>query len=124
MFSKLFKKKKIISDKDQAHFHELQSQIYNELGGVLISITPEHWNSATLELVYNGDTLAHSIISDEGHRDIVTASPEIFDITKSLQDSFTKYSSMFKFAKFKVWQNEQQEWQFNVEYKYDENNPR
>lgn len=119
MFSKLFKKdKKIISDEQQELFQKQQSEIYPDIARELISSTPEHWNSAILVLEESNDSVAHSIISDENHKDVVTPSMELFETTRRLELLFKKYNTMFKKASFRVWLNEEENWQFNVDYEY------
>lgn len=119
MLGNIFKKnRKVIPDAQQALFQKQQSEIYPDIGRELIAATPEHWNSAILELQDKGDTVSHSIFSDEGHRDIVSATMELFEHTRRLELLFKKYGAMFKSARFRVWLDESQEWQFNVQYEY------
>ncbi len=119
MLGKLFgRNKKVISDEQQAMFQRQQSEIYSNIGKELIAATPEHWNSAILELLDRGETVAHTIVSDEGHPDIVSPTMDLFEHTRKLELLFKQYKTMFKSASFRVWLNENNEWQFNVQYEY------
>ena len=113
-----FFKKKIIADNQQALFQEQQSKIYPLIGRELISLTPEHWESAVLELKAGGNGVSHSIFSEDGHRDIVTASMELFEHTRKLELLFQQYNCMWEEAHFRIWLNEEKNWEFSVDYKY------
>jgi hypothetical protein len=111
-------KRKIIADNQQALFQEQQNRIYPLIGSELISLTPEHWRSAVLELKAVEDGVSHSIFSEDGHRDIVTASMELFEQTRKLELLFQQYNCMWEEARFRVWLDEEQTWKFSVDYKY------
>lgn len=113
-----FFKKKVITDNQQALFQEQQNQIYPLIGRELISLTPEHWTSAVLELKAEENGVSHSIFSEDGHRDIVTPSMELFKQTRRLELLFKQYNSMWKEARFRIWLDEEKNWKFSVDYKY------
>jgi hypothetical protein len=113
-----FFKKKIIADNQQALFQEQQNKIYPLIGRELISLTPEHWESAELELKAGENGVRHTIFSAAGHRDIVTASFELFEQTRKLELLFRQYNCMWEEARFRIWLDEEKNWKFSVDYKY------
>lgn len=113
-----FFKKKLIADDQQVLFQQQQGEIYPLIGRELISLTPEHWESAILELKAAEDGVLHSIFSEDGHRDIVTASMELFEQTYKLELLFRRYNCMWEEARFRIWLDEEKNWRFGVEYKY------
>jgi hypothetical protein len=113
-----FFKKKLIADDQQPLFQEQQSKIYPLIGRELIALTPEHWESAVLELITVEDGVRHSIFSDAGQRDIVIASMELFEQTRKLELLFREYNCMWEEARFRIWLDEEKNWKFSVNYKY------
>lgn len=113
-----FLKKKVIADNQQALFQQQQGEVYPLIGRELISLTPEHWGSAVLELKATENGVSHSIFSEDGHRDIVTPSMELFEQTRKLELLFRQYSRMWEEARFRIWLDEEENWRFSVNYKY------
>ncbi|NPU93984.1 MAG: hypothetical protein HPY82_18900 [Gammaproteobacteria bacterium] len=108
----------MLSQEQQELFQRQQNEIYPELGNELISLTPEHWNSFLLELVATKEGVSHSIVSEEGHRDIVTPSMELFEHTRRLELLFKQYGCMWLKAKFHVFLSADGGWKFTMDYQY------
>jgi hypothetical protein len=107
-----------ISEAEQQLFQRQQSEIYPGLAQDLISLTPEHWHSAVLELTATQGSVGHTIWSDEGHRDIVSPSMELFEHTRRLELLFAQYKCPWVSAKFRVWEQADGNWSFQVDYGY------
>jgi len=108
----------VLSQEQQESLQEQQSQIYPALGNELISLTPEHWSSFALELKVTAEGVEHAIVSEEGHRDIVTPSTELFGHTRRLELLFKEYGCMWEQARFRVYLSPENEWRFTMEYQY------
>ena len=107
-----------ISEAEQSLFQRQQSEIYPHLAQELISLTPEHWHSAVLGLTATQESIRHAIWSDEGHRDIISPSMELFEHTRRLELLFAQYKCPWVSAKFRVREQEDGNWSFQVEYGY------
>jgi hypothetical protein len=65
-------------------------RVLKAIGNALIAVTPEHWKSATLELLATQATtlmvgLVHTITTPEGHRDLIAPTEELMAATARLQ---------------------------------------
>ncbi len=109
---------KTISNDQKILFHRQQNEILPDIGSELIALIPEHWESAVLELEMQEEGLGHSIFSEDGHRDIVTPSTELFVPTRKLELLFEKFDCMWKKARFQIWIDGDGQWEFKVDYEY------
>lgn len=96
-----------------------QGVLFQDISVALIGCTPEHWYSAVLFLNKSDTGLVHTIESDEGHSDIVSPSDELFIATRKLQLLLSSKGEMFLTAKFRVWLNDSEQWQFKSEFTYE-----
>jgi hypothetical protein len=107
-----------IPESEQPQFQRQQAEIYQDMAQELIALTPEHWDSAVLELSTGEEGISHSIWSDEGHRDVVAPSMDLFGHTRLLELLFMRYECMWQVAKFRVFLRPDGNWSFEVEYEY------
>lgn len=74
----------------------LPTAIVNEL----IALTPEWWNAAILTIgsVCEGgiQSMLHETRSPEGHREPITPSEELFDLTRQLSQFFQEFGQPWK----------------------------
>lgn len=103
---------------EQQAFLDAQSAIYPKIGSELIALTPESWKSAVLKLEEDSSGVMHTIYSEEGHREVITPSMELFEHTWKLEQLFRKYGSIWAIAYFRITQSEDGQWRFNVSYEY------
>ena len=103
---------------EQPEFHRHQAEIYQDLAQELVALTPEHWESAVLEISATEEGVRQSIWSDEGHKDVVTPSTDLFGYTRLLELLFIRYDCMFKTARFRVFLGPDGDWSFEVDYDY------
>lgn len=96
-----------------------QQPVFERLAGALIEATPESWLEATLELTpkQHGSivSLAHSIYSNEGRREIVEPTEELYSATHNLQLVSERYGDHWSSCIFRVFQ-EGQAWRFSVTF--------
>jgi hypothetical protein len=107
-----------LSEEEQETFLDAQSAIYPKIGSELIALTPESWKSAVLKLAEDPGGVKHSIYSEDGRREVVAPSMELFEHTGELERLFRKYGRMWTVAYFRIKQSEGGQWRFNVNYEY------
>jgi hypothetical protein len=98
---------------------EEQDILYKNICSALIACTPEHWYSATLYLNKTNTGLEHLIESNEGHSDIASPDSELFATTRKLELFLNSKSEMFQKAKFSIWLNNSDQWQFKSEFEHE-----
>lgn len=109
-------------DSDKAFF-ERQTPIIDAIGGELIELTPEHWREAVLEIrvevMPDGtQAMAHTILSPEGHRELVTPGDHMFELTRRLYLLFAEYEQPWRRATCRVHQAPDESWRISVDYAY------
>lgn len=107
-----------IPEAEQAEFQRQQAEIYREIARELIASTPEHWDSAVLELSVSEEGIGHSICSDEEHIDAVVPSMELFGHVRQLELLFLRYECLWKVATFRVFLVPDGNWSYQVDYEY------
>lgn len=107
-----------LSPEDQIDFQKQQLQIYPDIAKVLIPLVPQGWNSLVLRLDQGDQGINHSILSDEGHKDVVFPPMELFEHTRKLELLFKKYESMFESVNFRIMENTEKKWAYTVEFVY------
>ena len=96
-----------------------QEILIQDICSTLIDCTPEHWYSAVLYLNRSETGIEHQIESNEGHSDIVSPSSELFIATRKFELFLTSKSEMFQTAKFSIWLNDLDQWQFKSDFTYE-----
>src|ERR1035437_4952873 len=96
---------------------ELERPIDEAIVDHLVQATPEWWKAAALEVTRstkaNGiEGFAHAITSPEGHRDIVQATDEIFQLTIQLADLFNRFGTSWKKVVYSIRQNPEGGWHY------------
>ena len=85
----------------------------------LIAVTPEWWNTATLNVErVTHDSLRFSIKSPEKHRDYVEPSEEIYTTVQELSELFQRYNHFWQQVKYTVTLQEDGDWKYTVEFTY------
>lgn len=107
-----------LPEEEREAFLEAQSAIYPAIGQELIALTPETWRSAVLKMEANPDGVAHTIYSEEGRREVIAPSMELFEETYKLETLFRKSGRMWTVAYFSIAQSSEGQWSFNVRYEY------
>lgn len=102
---------------------ELERPIDEAIVNHLVEATPEWWKVAVMEVTRtvkpNGtEGFAHLITSPEGHREIVQATDEIFELTMRLADLFGKFGKQWNKVVYTIRQNSAGGWQYTADFKY------
>jgi hypothetical protein len=97
----------------------IDEQIANEL----ISLTPESWRAAVLEVTYEGEPqgaegYSHEIYSPDGHREPVEPSEELFRATRELGLLFQKHGHHWRRVKYTVNQQQDGSWRYSAAFEY------
>ena len=96
-----------------------QETLIQNICSSLIDCTPEHWYSAVLLLSKSEAGIEHQINSNDGHSDIVSPSNELFLATRKFELFLKSKFEMFQTAKFNIWLNDLDQWQFESEFTYE-----
>jgi hypothetical protein len=107
-----------LSKEQEEQFLDAQSAIYPHIGRELIALTPETWTSAVLKLEDEPAGVKHSIYSEDGRREIVVPSMDLFEHTRKLELIFREFGRMWTIAHFRIVQSEEGQWRFNVDFQY------
>lgn len=98
-------------------------KIVNEL----IAATPEHWNSAALELTRSVETgderIVLSIWNEEGLRELVTPTDDLFAYANELAGVFKKHRSNWRTVTYRVSLQADDSWKWEAEYGYESAGP-
>src|ERR1035437_3809050 len=102
---------------------ELERPIDEAIVDHLVQATPEWWKAAVLEVTRstkaNGiEGFAHFVTSPEGHRDIVQATDEIFQLTIQLADLFTRFGKPRRRVVYSIRQNPAGGWNYSADFGY------
>jgi hypothetical protein len=103
---------------NDADFRSEQSEVYQRLGIELIALVPKHWRSAVLELTVTEGGVAHTIWSDEGHRDPVNPSRELLLHTYALERLLSRQRRKWKSFQFRIRMRPDESWSFGAGYEY------
>src|SRR5947209_3691382 len=83
-----------------------QGPLHTAIANELISLTPEWWNAALLKVgvEYHDDVLSmpHEIASLEGHREPITPSDTLFQLTHQLLMLFQEFNQPWKQVTYEV----------------------
>jgi hypothetical protein len=113
----------MMTSDQQALFQRQQNKIYPSIAQELISLTPEHWKSVVLELTAGDNTVSHSIYSEDGNKDIIMPSMELFNYTYKLELLFRQFNCMWEKAFFRIRLDDTGQWKYQVDYEYAKINP-
>ena len=102
---------------------ELERPIDEAIVDQLVQATPEWWKSAILEVTRSTkaddiEGFAHLITSPDGHRDLVQATDEIFELTLQLADLFTKFGKPWRKVVYSIRQNPEGGWRYSADFEY------
>ena len=95
-----------------------KGRLIQDICSALIDNTPEHWFSAHLYLRKTQSGLEHRIESAEGYDDLVTPDAELFSAPREFELFLNSTSEMFKTAKFSIWLDDSDKWNFKSEFEY------
>jgi hypothetical protein len=100
-----------------------QGPIDLEIVNELVDLTPEHWNSATLEiqsarLPDGRDSLKMSIASPEGYRDLVEPTDALFHAARKLVLLMRRHGHQLRKATYITRLTPEEDWDFNAKYEY------
>jgi hypothetical protein len=85
----------------------------------LISLVPEAWTSAVLEVRRSSDdTYEHDITSPERKRGIVMVSDMLFMKTRELSLLFERYGAPFARVRYRVDRLKGGNWKFKADFEY------
>ena len=89
----------------------------------LISIIPEDWRTAVLQIersVDFGDIVrySHEVSSPEGHRDVVQPTEEIFQRAIELDKVFTTHGCVWREVTYLVSEETDGSWKYTIDFKY------
>jgi hypothetical protein len=108
-------------DRDRK-LQQAETPIDQAIVNELIALTPEWWKTALLEVTHSSEAgiekMSHIISSPEGHRDIVTASDELFQATYNLATLFKKNGSIWKKATYRASIEKDGTWTYTVDFEY------
>jgi hypothetical protein len=101
---------------------EKQAPIDLTLFNALIAATPETWNMADMIVERtdeNGiEKMNIEISSPEGHKDLVTATDEIYEGLYMLSDCYRGEKKMWSMVKYQVSLNNEGNWQCKASFDY------
>lgn len=107
-----------LSKEQEEHFLDAQSAVYPLIGRELIALTPKTWTSAVLRLEDDSSGVKHSIYSEEGRREVIVPSMELFEHTRKLELIFREFGRMWAIVHFRIAQSDDGQWRFNVDFTY------
>lgn len=102
---------------------ELERPIDEAIVDQLVQATPEWWKAAVLEITRSTkpggvEGFAHLVSSPEGHRDMVQATDEIFELTIRLADLFANFGKPWQRVVYSIRQTPAGGWQYTADYEY------
>jgi hypothetical protein len=102
---------------------ELERPIDEAIVDQLVQATPEWWKAAVLEVTRSVkanevEGFAHLVTSPEGHRDVVQATDEIFELTLRLADLFKRFGKPWKKVVYSIRQNDAGGWSYSADFEY------
>ena len=103
---------------------ERQQPPYQAIGSELIALTPESWQAIVLRVSVNRPEngmlgMTHEISSPEGHKEPITPSDELSDLTYSLLKLFEEFGPAWKQLTFKVTMQSDGGWRFQSDFQYE-----
>ena len=98
----------------------IERSIINEL----IAVTPEHWSKIRMVVEFRVEPgghegLAHTVLSPQGHRDLIEPSSKTYDLTFKLRELFKKWARGWKRADINAELDDEGAWKYEVQYEYD-----
>ncbi len=89
----------------------------------LISIIPEGWHAAVLEIGRTVDPrnivrYSHEVFSPDGHKDVVQPTEELFQRAIELDDVFAAHGCAWRGVKYLVSEEKDGGWKYTIDYRY------
>jgi hypothetical protein len=101
---------------------ERQGPIHTAIVNELIALKPEWWNAVTLTVgVATPDgiqSMPHEITSPEGHREPITSSEQLFDLTRQLFRLFQECGQPWKQVMYEVSLDPEGAWKWKGAFTY------
>ena len=105
-----------------AALQEEETPIDKAIVDELVTLTPEWWGAAVLTIEYSKDgdveKYSHEISSPEGHKEPVTPSEELFDLTHRLGLLFRRHGKQWKRATYRANAGRDETWRYTVDFEY------
>jgi hypothetical protein len=97
-----------------------QAPIDRAITEELISLLPEAWNSAVLEVRRgsDGESYEHEVTSPEKKRGVVMVSDLLFMKTRELALLFERYGAPFARIRYRVDRLKDGNWKFKADFEY------
>lgn len=101
----------------------LQTPIHAAIANELIGITPDTWDVIEYRVEHKPQsdghfTIGHTILSPDGHRDLIAPSDLLFAEAKKLFDVFAAHGEVWKRTTYLVSLNEEGAWGYKVNFEY------
>lgn len=102
---------------------ERQGPLHIAIVNALIALTPEWWNAATLAVGFacegSVQSMPHDIRSPEGHREPITPSDELFDLTRQLFQLFQEFGQPWKQVLYEASLDSDGNWKWKCAFTYE-----